>query len=116
MLHIELPNGDWVSKYYKDWESPKLNKIKEGVEYDLDFVVNGNYKNITGLREVLTLEKFIEGAKSYGFWYDEDQTWKMAEEMENANSISECEDIVNSYMESWALEEIYQNMGIVSLL
>lgn len=109
MLHIQLADWTWASKYYNI--DDKVPEIVEWEEYDVNVVQNGQYFNITSIYRPVTVEDFIEAAKQYGFGLDESQTWKMAKELEKCSTIAECEDVVNEYMNSGALSQIWYELG-----
>lgn len=118
MLHFEVTiewKQIWISKFYSnnDDEQMLLDKIKVWEEYDIEYKESWIYKNIVSLNYILTIQDFINATKRYWFWFDEEQTWEMVNEMESCNMISECEDIVNNYMWSWALEAIYNELNLI---
>lgn len=104
MLHIELEDWRRASKYFNFNDATPT--LEGGKEYDVELVQNGQYYNIASIRRVVSVDEFIEAAKQYGFGLDEEQTRKMADDMEWCETIAECEDVVLDYMEWWALDQI----------
>lgn len=49
MLHLELSDGKWVSKFYSKKEDDPSTKIIEGKEYDISYKQSWPYYNLIAL-------------------------------------------------------------------
>ena len=51
MLHIQLENGAWCSKFYNKKELDPSSKITVWKEYEIEVKVNWEYTNLTSLKD-----------------------------------------------------------------
>lgn len=53
MLHLQLNDWKWVSKFYNNKELYPTWKIEAWKEYDIDYQQNGQYFNLLQLKDLL---------------------------------------------------------------
>ena len=53
MLHLQLNDWKWVSKFYNSKELYPTWKIEAWKEYDIDYKQNGQYFNLLQLKDLL---------------------------------------------------------------
>lgn len=120
MLHLQIEDDKWLSKYYQNGMKPRSDFYFD-VEYNIEYVQNGEWFNLISVTEIPSLQYFKDAILDYAYGFSgfeaEKQTEKLERELETCRTIEDCKFVVNKFFESNALWTIKENFWIeVNLL